>query len=31
MCAEYVPADVLRDLGPLSRRSDVIPLDGFRP
>src|SRR6185437_12447931 len=28
---EDVPTDVLRDFGPLCRRSDVIPLDGFRP
>src|SRR5439155_26173661 len=26
-----MPTDVLGDLGPLCRRSDVIPLDGFRP
>lgn len=28
---QHVRADVLGDLGPLCRRSDVIPLDGFRP
>jgi len=28
---EYVPTDVLGDLGPFRCRSDVIPLDSFRP